>query len=173
METLKYNTVGAEDAQEYLIRLEDDGTDNFSDTDSAKVSNLLEEKYGIGTVIVKQADYVGPRYSQDLGRAVILLVGLAICLILVYIWIRFELAFAVSAIIALAHDVAIMIGFIGAFQMEVVTATVAAVLTIVGYSLNDTIVVFDRNRRKPQFNARLRFKNNNKHKYNSISKVEQ
>ncbi len=142
--------VGNSDAQEYLIRLEDDGTSKFSDTASAKIIELLDNKYGTGSVIVKRSDYVGPRFSADLGKSVILLVGLALALILLYIWIRFELAFAVSAIIALAHDVAIMIGFIGLTQMEFVTATVAAVLTIVGYSLNDTIVVFDRIRENRQ-----------------------
>ena len=142
--------VGNEDAQEFLIRLEDDGTKDFSDTTSAEILNVLESEYGTGSVIVKQSDYVGPRFSADLGRSVILLVGLALALILLYIWIRFELAFAVSAIIALAHDVAFLLGFIGITQMEVVTATVAAVLTIVGYSLNDTIVVFDRIRENRQ-----------------------
>ena len=136
--------VGSESDQEFLIRLEDDGSDDFSKATAAKILDVLEGRYGSGTVIVKQSDYVGPRFSADLGQSVILLVGLALALILVYIWFRFELAFAVSAIIALAHDVAILIGFIGIFQMEVVTATVAAILTIVGYSLNDTIVVFDR-----------------------------
>ena len=142
--------VGSADEQEFLVRLEDDGSKNFSDTVSEKILNLLESEYGSGAVIVKQSDYVGPRFSSDLGRSVILLVGLALALILLYIWIRFELAFAVSAIIALAHDVALMLGFIGITQMEVVTATVAAVLTIVGYSLNDTIVVFDRIRENRQ-----------------------
>ena len=136
--------VGNDEAQEFLIRLEDDGTSNFSKTAADKIFKLLEAEYGSGTVIVKQSDYVGPRFSADLGQSVIMLVSLALALILVYIWIRFELAYAVSAIIALAHDVAILIGFIGLTRMEVSTATVAAVLTIVGYSLNDTIVVFDR-----------------------------
>ena len=74
----------------------------------------------------------------------IYLTAFALLLILAYVWFRFKLAFAVSAIIALVHDVAIMLGFIGTFQMEVSTATIAAVLTIIGYSLNDTIVIFDR-----------------------------
>ncbi len=136
--------VGSDDNQEFLIRLQDDGTKDFSNVYSDKVLELLEKAYGTGSVIVKQSDYVGPRFSADLGNQVFLLVALALALILIYIWFRFELAFAVSAIIALAHDVLIMLGFIGLTQMEVVTATVAAVLTIVGYSLNDTIVVFDR-----------------------------
>lgn len=142
--------VGNADAQEFLIRLEDDGSKNFSEAAAGKIFKLLEAEYGTGAVIVKQSDYVGPRFSADLGKSVILLVGLALALILLYIWIRFELAFAVSAIIALAHDVILLLGFIGITQMEVVTATVAAVLTIVGYSLNDTIVVFDRIRENRQ-----------------------
>lgn len=136
--------VGSDDAQEFLIRLEDDGTTEFSKTAAAEVFNLLEAEYGTGTVIVKQSDYVGPRFSADLGQSVFLLAGLAFALILLYIWFRFELAFAVSAIIALAHDVLLLIGFIGLTRMEFSTSIVAAVLTIVGYSLNDTIVVFDR-----------------------------
>ena len=61
-----------------------------------------------------------------------------------YIWFRFKLGFAISAITALGHDVLIMLGFIGTIGLEVSTTTIAAVLTIIGYSLNDTIVVFDR-----------------------------
>ncbi len=142
--------VGNADSQEFLIRLEDDGSKDFSETAAASVFDILEAEYGTGSVIVKQSDYVGPRFSAALGRSVIMLVGLALALILLYIWIRFELSFAVAAIIALAHDVLLMLGFIGVTQMEVVTATVAAVLTIVGYSLNDTIVVFDRIRENRQ-----------------------
>lgn len=142
--------VGSVEAQEFLVRLEDDGSADFSEVISAKIFKLLEAEFGTGTVIIKQSDYVGPRFSADLGQSVVFLVGLALLLILLYIWIRFELAFAVSAIIALTHDVIIVIAFIGITQMDVVTATVAAVLTIVGYSLNDTIVVFDRIRENRQ-----------------------
>ena len=143
-------TVGSSDSQEFLIRLEDDGSKDFSKTASDRLYSILEAEYGAGAVIIKQSDYVGPRFSADLGRSVILLVGLALALILIYIWFRFELAFAVSAIVALAHDVAILIGFIGLSRIEVNTAIVAAVLTIIGYSLNDTIVVFDRIRENRQ-----------------------
>ena len=87
---------------------------------------------------------MGPRFSQDLGRQSFTLTLIALTLILVYIWFRFQLAYAVSAIVALIHDVAFMLGIIGTFQLEVSTATIAAVLTIIGYSLNDTIVIFDR-----------------------------
>ncbi|RKX86317.1 MAG: protein translocase subunit SecF, partial [Spirochaetes bacterium] len=83
-------------------------------------------------------------FSSSLASQSITLTIVALALILLYIWFRFKLGFAVSAITALAHDVLIMLGFIGTFGLEVSTTTIAAVLTIIGYSLNDTIVVFDR-----------------------------
>ena len=137
--------VGDPEDQEYLIRVEDPGdTENFSETMAAKVGDRLADEYGAEQIVVKQTDYVGPRFSQDLGRQSFTLTLIAMILILVYIWFRFQLAYAVSAIIALIHDVAFMLGVIGTFQFEVSTATIAAVLTIIGYSLNDTIVIFDR-----------------------------
>ena len=131
--------------QEFILKIQDDGTDkNFSTNASARVQKALADYFGTGTVIVKQTDYVGPRFSQDLAQQTIYLFSFALGLILLYIWFRFKLAFAVSAIIALIHDVAVMAGFIGLSGMEVSTATIAAGLTIIGYSLNDTIVIFDR-----------------------------
>lgn len=137
--------VGRPYEQEFQVRVEDPGdVEDFSSVTTEKIRTLLSEEYGADRVLVKQTDYVGPRFSQELGRQVAVLTSFALLLILAYIWFRFQLAYAVSAIIALIHDVAIMLGFIGAFQIEVSTATIAAVLTIIGYSLNDTIVVFDR-----------------------------
>ncbi|WP_319476421.1 protein translocase subunit SecF [Marispirochaeta aestuarii] len=137
--------VGSPQDQEYLIRVKDPGnTDNFSETMASEIRSRLSSEYGAEQVIVKQTDYVGPRFSQDLGRQSFTLTLIALTLILVYIWFRFQLAYAVSAIVALIHDVAFMLGIIGTFQLEVSTATIAAVLTIIGYSLNDTIVIFDR-----------------------------
>ncbi len=137
--------VGSPEDQEFLIRVEDPGTvEDFSATMAATIEERLGAKFGADQVIVKQTDYVGPRFSQNLGRQSFTLTLIALVLILVYIWFRFQLAYAVSAILALVHDVAFMLGIIGTFQFEVSTATIAAVLTIIGYSLNDTIVIFDR-----------------------------
>jgi preprotein translocase subunit SecF len=137
--------VGDPADQEYLIRVEDPGdVDNFSETMSDTIRDRLAAEYGPDQVIVKQTDYVGPRFSQNLGRQSFTLTLIALALILAYIWFRFQLAYAVSAIAALVHDVIFMLGIIGTFQFEVSTATIAAVLTIIGYSLNDTIVIFDR-----------------------------
>jgi preprotein translocase subunit SecF len=145
MEGVQIQTVGAVERQEFMIRVEDPGNEkDFSTQMMTKIEGQLKDRFGEDQVIVKQSDYVGPRFSRNLSGQVIYLTAFALLLILIYVWFRFKLAFAVSAIIALVHDVAIMLGFIGTFQMEVSTATIAAVLTIIGYSLNDTIVIFDR-----------------------------
>ncbi len=137
--------IGKPHQQEFQIKIEDPGdVEDFSNVMTSRIRRMLAEKYGADRVLIKQTDYVGPEFSQELGRQVAYLTSFALLLILAYIWFRFQLAYAVAAIIALIHDVAIMLGFIGAFQIEVSTATMAAVLTIIGYSLNDTIVVFDR-----------------------------
>jgi preprotein translocase subunit SecF len=91
-----------------------------------------------------EAAYVGPRFSQALGRQALALTLFALLLILAYLWFRFRLGYALSSIAALVHDVLVILGVIGTLQLEVSTATIAAVLTIIGYSLNDTIVIFDR-----------------------------
>ncbi len=135
--------VGNPDLSEFMVRVSDPDGTRKDELEVAIVKNL-EGVFGSNTVVVLQSDYVGPRFSSSLASQSISLTLTALVLILLYIWFRFKLAFAVSAITALGHDVLIMLGFIGTFQMEVSTTTIAAVLTIIGYSLNDTIVVFDR-----------------------------
>ena len=136
---------GNPENQEFIIRLQDnDGEKDFSLKANKLIVDALSNNYGKSSVIVKQSDYVGPRFSQSIGYQSISLTAFALALILIYIWLRFKLAYAVSAISALVHDVLIMIGIIGTFRIEVNTATIAALLTIIGYSLNDTIVIFDR-----------------------------
>ena len=87
---------------------------------------------------------VGPKVSGELIRTAIIAVVLAISAVLFYIWIRFEWQFAVGAISALIHDVILTIGVFSLLQIKFDLAIIAAILTIVGYSLNDTVVVFDR-----------------------------
>jgi preprotein translocase subunit SecF len=142
---VQVQNVGPVEAQEFSIRIRDRGaeeTKDFSVVMSAEVVNRLNREYD--EIQEQELSYVGPRFSEDLTRQAFLLVFLALGLILIYIWVRFQLGYAVSAIAALMHDVVLMLGFIGAVQIEVSTATIAAVLTIIGYSLNDTIVIFDR-----------------------------
>lgn len=142
-ENPQVQVVGDPAEQEFLLRIADPSGEK-KDQYEKQIVESLEAVFGQDTSVVKQSDYVGPRFSQDLANQSVGLTLMALVLILIYIWVRFKLGFAVSAISALVHDVAIMLGFIGIFQLEVSTTTIAAVLTIVGYSLNDTIVVFDR-----------------------------
>jgi preprotein translocase subunit SecF len=87
---------------------------------------------------------VGPKVSGELIRGAIIAVGLALLGILFYVWVRFEWQFAVGAVAALVHDVVLTIGIFSVLQIRFDLAIIAALLTIVGYSLNDTVVVFDR-----------------------------
>ena len=102
---------------------------------------LREVKEDIKFVSVES---VGPKVSGELIRTAIIAVVLAISAVLFYIWIRFEWQFAVGAISALIHDVILTIGVFSLLQIKFDLAIIAAILTIVGYSLNDTVVVFDR-----------------------------
>lgn len=91
-----------------------------------------------------QVDSVGAKVSGELVRAGVLAVVLAIAAILFYVWLRFEWQFAVASVVALVHDVTLTIGVFSILQLEFNLAIIAAILTIVGYSLNDTVIVFDR-----------------------------
>lgn len=138
-------TIGSPANQEYAIKVKQVGeSKTFSTEVEGKVRTALGQRFGEGKVQILQTEYVGPRFSSDLASQALFLTLFALLLIMLYAWFRFKLAYALAAIAATIHDPLFMIGFIGATQMEVSTATVAAVLTIIGYSINDTIVVFDR-----------------------------
>ncbi len=87
---------------------------------------------------------VGPKVSGELIQTAFLAVGLAVLAILIYIWLRFEWQFAIGAVLALVHDVVLTIGIFSELQIKFDLAIIAALLTIVGYSINDTVIVFDR-----------------------------
>ena len=150
--------VGNESHSEFMVRVSDP-EGNKKDEIEVAITSSLEKVFGDNTVVIKQSDYVGPRFSSSLASQSISLTIAALALILIYIWFRFKLGFAVSAITALGHDVLIMLGFIGTFGLEVSTTTIAAVLTIIGYSLNDTIVVFDRVRENQELLKGERYDN--------------
>ena len=107
-----------------------------------KIKNLLENE---GSVLeYRRVETVGPAVGKELRKAAIWAVTLALLGIMVYIWLRFEWQFALAAVIALMHDVIATIGFFALIQLEFTLASVAAILTIAGYSINDTVVIFDR-----------------------------
>lgn len=110
------------------------------------IKNNLIEKLGKENIQLpfQRSELVGPAIGKDLRKLAYLLIVISIIAILIYISIRFQLKFAIAAIIALVHDVTFTLGVFSFFEMEINIPIVAAVLTIIGYSLNDTIVVFDR-----------------------------
>lgn len=117
---------------------------NLQEVISEKAKTALEKTFGAGSVTVLQSEFIGPSLSNELVFQTVWIALAAVLVILLYIWFRFKFAYAIAAIIALVHDPVFIMGLVGTIQMEVTTATIAVVLTIIGYSLNDTIVVFDR-----------------------------
>lgn len=103
-------------------------------------------KGALGQMVIeyRRTEFVGPKVGAELVEAAVLAVVLAIGAILIYIWFRFEWQFGVGAVIALTHDVISTIGLFAVTQIEFNLATVAAILTIAGYSINDTVVIYDR-----------------------------
>lgn len=96
------------------------------------------------TIRFTSVESVGPKVSGELIQTAFIAVGLAMAAILFYIWLRFEWQFSVGAVAALFHDVILTIGIFSALQIRFDLATIAALLTIIGYSINDTVVIFDR-----------------------------
>ena len=92
----------------------------------------------------RRVENVGPKVSAELLKSGIIAIGLSLIAMLIYIWIRFEWQFSLGAIVALFHDVIITLGIFSLFSLEINLSIVAAVLTIVGYSMNDTVVIYDR-----------------------------
>ncbi len=127
---------------EFLVRVpefSEEGTNT-----SEIISEMLAAEYGGGAFEVVRTEAVGPKIGDELQQKALLAILMSFALTLVYLAFRFEWRFGVAAVIATVHDILITLGFISAFRIEVSLPLVAAVLTIIGYSLNDTIVVFDR-----------------------------
>ena len=127
-----------------LIRVErQSGDAKAQDEAISKVRAALSDLKG-GNVDYRRVEFVGPKVSAELVEAGTIAILLAVLLMLFYIWFRFEWHFGVGAVIALVHDVGLSIGFFAVTQLEFNLSTIAALLTIVGYSINDTVVVYDR-----------------------------
>ncbi len=109
-----------------------------------QVQAILADTYGGEGFEITRVEAVGPKVGSELQQKALIAILMSFALTLIYLAFRFEWRFGVAAIIATAHDILITVGFISLFDVEITLATVAAILTILGYSLNDTIVVFDR-----------------------------
>ena len=107
------------------------------------VKFLLIQKYA-DKVSFRRTEIVGPKVGEELISTSVMAVTLSVLAMLVYIWFRFELPFAIGSVVALVHDVVITLGIFALFQFEFGLPIIAALLTIVGYSMNDTVVIYDR-----------------------------
>jgi len=126
--------------EEVVIRIPTTTTSVGTDIGDS-IRGLLK---GSGNFEVRRVDMVGPKVGSELREKGLMAMGLSILAILIYVAFRFEWRFAVASIFALVHDVSIALGMLSLFQVDVNLDILAAILTILGYSLNDTIIVFDR-----------------------------
>tara|TARA_B110000027_G_scaffold130053_1_gene152338 strand:- start:27 stop:914 length:888 start_codon:yes stop_codon:yes gene_type:complete len=125
---------------DFLIKFEKkDNKPNFVEIIKDDLTNLIGNTFDF-----RRVENVGPKVSSELLKSGIIAIALSLAAMLFYIWIRFEWQFSLGAIIALFHDVIITLGFFSLLGLEINLSIVAAVLTIVGYSMNDTVVIYDR-----------------------------
>ena len=126
---------------DYIIKFQSPETQSatyINDLKSSLKNNLS------ASLEFRRVENVGPKVSSELLRSGVIAISLSLFAMLLYIWIRFEWQFSLGAIVALFHDVILTLGIFSVFSLEINLSIVAAVLTIVGYSMNDTVVIYDR-----------------------------
>ena len=136
---IQIQTFGSDDI--ILIRIEN-STNLIVNADMSSIE-LIRSKLG-SDVIIQRTEIVGPKVSSELIQKGIIAIIIAVFLMLFYIWVRFEWQFSIGAVTALIHDVMITMGIFSFLQIEFNLSIIAALLTIIGYSMNDTVVVYDR-----------------------------
>ena len=126
--------------QDYLIKFENkDNKKNIIE----EIRSSLDKSFG-NNFDFRRVENVGPKVSAELLKSGIIAISISLAIMLIYIWIRFEWQFSLGAILALFHDVIVTLGLFSLLNLEINLSIIAAVLTIVGYSMNDTVVIFDR-----------------------------
>lgn len=137
-------------ADEFLVRLPVEAASGQS-TEKTRVEGLQTSLAPqAGAIEIRRVEYVGPQIGGELAQKGMIAGILSLIAVVIYIWARFELRFAVGAFVALLHDVVLTIGVFSLTQKEISLTVLAAILTLIGYSLNDTIVVYDRIRENLQ-----------------------
>src|SRR5206468_12839631 len=119
------------------------------------VVSALQENYYLSDFGVRNVEIVGPQVGQQLRKQAALAVLYSLAGMLVYLWFRFELIYGVAAVVAVFHDTLITIGMFSLLNYEISLTVIAAILTLIGYSMNDTIVVFDRIRENLKVQRRM------------------
>jgi preprotein translocase subunit SecF len=128
------------DENDFLVKFEKKNIKpNTIDTIQKNLTKTIGNSFNF-----RRVENVGPKVSSELLKSGIIAISVSLAAMLFYIWIRFEWQFSLGAILALFHDVVITLGFFSLFGLEINLSIVAAILTIVGYSMNDTVVIFDR-----------------------------
>ena len=146
IEGISIQQLGAGESASFQIRMADKGDGKSSADLQNTVLTNLKNKFGADNVVVVRTDFIGSNFSRAIAVQSIIVLAFAVALIWLYATIRFHWDFALGSVFALIHDSLIMITFIVWSQIEFSTMTVAAILTIVGYSINATIVILDRER---------------------------
>lgn len=131
--------VGA-DKEDVMIK----SSKNFSSEESMKIFNEFKEKYSLKTNEPLSVQSIGPSIGKEIQKNALVSIAIAAVFMLIYISIRFEWRFGLSAVLGLIHDILIMISIYAIFRFTVDSTFIAAILTITGYSINDTIIIFDR-----------------------------
>lgn len=151
--SVSVQNVGGEGSMQYLVRVRDDGSDKeFSRKIPPLVVASLEAALGKDRVVTMKTDYVGAKMSSDFTKGTWVAVALTLAAMLVYVGIRFKIEYAIAVVLAVVHDGLVMVAFIVWSRMEFNATSIAAILTILGYSTNDTIVIFDRIRDELKLN---------------------
>ena len=144
--------VGPVQESSFMIKIKSvDSEDEVSADTKTEILEIIQQNFpehvagrDLNRDVVEEIYEVGPKVGSELRTNAILAVVIALILMIIYIWFRFELLFGLMAIVALAHDVIIIVGIFALTGKEITIQIIAALLTIVGYSINDTIVIFDR-----------------------------
>jgi preprotein translocase subunit SecF len=135
-------TIGSLEDNELMIKVSSEESD--LNTVSAKVSELLTKNFATAGAEIRKVDIVGPKAGAELRLSGFLAMAWALLSIMIYVSLRFDIKYAPGAIIALFHDVTMVLGAYTLFGIEFTLQTVAALLAIIGYSINDTVIVYDR-----------------------------
>jgi preprotein translocase subunit SecF len=146
---------GGASADDVIVSLpQSSATDSAHDQGRTAVEHALQSGYHDSGFTIQQVDIVGPTAGKQLKNQAFLATIYSLIGMLIYLWFRFELIYGVAAVVAVFHDTLITIGFFSLTNKEITLTVIAAILTLVGYSMNDTIVVFDRIRENLALNRR-------------------
>lgn len=140
---------GEADNGVFIIKTSADDQSAREEVSSAMLTSL-EQTFGEGNVSIIAENFIGAKFSSALVRGSLIGIAISLVFMLIYIWIRFRLSYALASVFSLMHDVLLLLSFVSFMRIEISSVTIAAILTIIGYSINNTIVIFDRVRENIQ-----------------------